>query len=89
MGFNKGYELKKFEVRWEKLRVEYAAAGMTEEAIQQMYRYDRQTFNVERTYIERTQELANLSLGMTVKIVIGLCCPTARDTHPNRTEGFC
>ena len=58
MGFNKGYELKKFEVRWEKLRVEYAAAGMTEEAIQQMYRYDRQTFNVERTCIERTQELA-------------------------------
>ena len=58
MGFNKGYELKKFEARWEKLRAEYVAAGMTEEAIQQMYRYDRQTFNVERTYIERTQELA-------------------------------
>ena len=58
MGFNKGYELKKFEAHWEKLRVEYAAAGMTEDAIQQMYNYDRQTFNVERTYIERTQELS-------------------------------
>ena len=56
MGFNKGYELKKFEAHWAKLRVEYAAAGMTEDAIQQMYSYDRQTFNVERTYIERTQE---------------------------------
>ena len=52
----KGYELKKFEAHWEKLRIEYAAAGMTEEAIQKMYDYDRQQFNSERTFIERTQE---------------------------------
>ena len=45
MSFNKGYELKKFEAHWEKLRIEYAAAGMTEEAIQKMYDYDRQQFN--------------------------------------------
>mgnify|MGYP006878331680 CR=1 FL=1 len=32
MSFNKGYELKKFEAHWEKLRIEYAAAGMTEDA---------------------------------------------------------
>ena len=32
MSFNKGYELKKFEAHWEKLRIEYAAAGMTKEA---------------------------------------------------------
>ena len=56
MSFNKGYELKKFEARWEKLRIEYAAAGMTEEAIQKMYDYDRQQFNSERTFVERTQE---------------------------------
>ena len=56
MSFNKGYELKKFEAHWEKLRVEYAAAGMTEDAIQKMYDYDRQQFNSERTFIERTQE---------------------------------
>ena len=37
MSFNKGYELKKFEAHWEKLRIEYAAAGMTKEAIQKMY----------------------------------------------------
>ena len=42
MSFNKGYELKKFEAHWEKLRIEYAAAGMTKEAIQKMYDYDRQ-----------------------------------------------
>ena len=57
MSFNKGYELKKFEAHWEKLRIEYAAAGMTEEAIQKMYDYDRLQFNSERTFIERTQEL--------------------------------
>ena len=56
MSFNKGYELKKFEAHWEKLRIEYAAAGMTEEAIQKMYDYDRQQFNSERTFIERMQE---------------------------------
>jgi len=56
MSFNKGYELKKFEAHWEKLRIEYADAGMTEDAIQKMYDYDRQQFNSERTFIERTQE---------------------------------
>ena len=56
MSFNKGYELKKFEAHWEKLRIEYAAAGMTEEAIQKMYDYDRLQFNSERTFIARTQE---------------------------------
>ena len=58
MSFNKGYELKKFEAHWEKLRIEYAAAGMTEEAIQKMYNYDRQQFNAERAHLERTQELS-------------------------------
>ena len=48
--------MKKFEAHWEKLRIEYAAAGMTEDAIQKMYDYDRQQFNSERTFIERTQE---------------------------------
>ena len=51
MAFNKGYELKKFEAHWEKLRIEYAAAGMAEDAIQKMYDYDRQQFNSERTCI--------------------------------------
>lgn len=32
------------------------AAGMTEDTIQKMYDYDRQQFNSERTFVERTQE---------------------------------
>ena len=55
MSFNKVYELKKFEAHWEKLCIEYATAGMTGDAIQKMYDYDRQQFNSERTFIERTQ----------------------------------
>ena len=58
MSFNKGYELKKIEAHWEKLRIEYAAAGMTEDVIQKMYDYDRQQFNAERAHLERTQELS-------------------------------
>lgn len=44
MSFNKGYELKKFEAHWEKLRIEYAAAGMMEDAIQKMYDYEAYPF---------------------------------------------
>ena len=40
MSFDKGYELKKFEAHWEKLRIEYVAAGMMEDAIQKMYAYE-------------------------------------------------
>ena len=52
MSFNKGYELKKFEAHWEKLCIEYATAGMTGDAIQKMYDYDRQQFNSE-AYLHR------------------------------------
>ena len=44
MSFNKGYELKKFEAHWEKLRIEYAAAGMMEDAVQKMYDYEAHPF---------------------------------------------
>ena len=70
MSFNKGYELKKFEAHWEKLCIEYAAAGMTEEAIQKMYDYDRQQFNSERTFVERTQEFTDVLVGRTVANLI-------------------
>lgn len=31
MGFNYGYEKKKFDSRWKRLEVEYCDAGMSEE----------------------------------------------------------
>ena len=84
MSFNKGYELKKFEAHWEKLRIEYAAAGMTEDAIQKMYDYDRQQFNAERAHLERMQELSTdtfecfdiKQLGKQLK-KLGMLLPTA------------
>lgn len=55
MRFNKGYEWKKFEDGWERLRREYAAAGMDEAAIASMYEFDRGVFNSDRRYAEHTQ----------------------------------
>jgi RNA polymerase sigma factor (sigma-70 family) len=57
MSFNNGLERKKFEAAWKKLRVEYAAAGMDEAAVEAMYQFDLDTFNSERRYAEHTQEL--------------------------------
>ena len=48
MGFNNGLERKKFEARWSRLRVEYAASGMDENMITAMYEFDRQTFNSDQ-----------------------------------------
>ena len=59
MSFNKGYELKKFEAHWEKLRIEYAAAGMTKEAIQKMYEYDLAVFNDDRAHHRYDVEIPN------------------------------
>ena len=36
MGFNYGYEKKKFDSRWKRLEVEYCDAGMSEEQIAAM-----------------------------------------------------
>ena len=58
MKFNKGYEWKKFEEEWKRLRGEYAAAGMDETAIDAMYEFDRGVFNSNRRYAEHTQEVS-------------------------------
>lgn len=39
MGFNYGYEKKKFDSRWKRLEVEYCDAGMSEEQIAAMKEY--------------------------------------------------
>ena len=55
MSFNNGRERRKFEAAWKKLRMEYAAAGMDAEAIEEMYQFDLETFRSERRYAEHTQ----------------------------------
>ncbi|MCI9279070.1 MAG: sigma-70 family RNA polymerase sigma factor [Lachnospiraceae bacterium] len=57
MGFNYGLEKKKFDGEWERLRREYAAAGMDEAAIEAMHEFDWQIFKRERTYCRHTQQV--------------------------------
>jgi DNA-directed RNA polymerase specialized sigma24 family protein len=54
MGFNYAEEKKKFDQEWEKLKVEYEQAGMSDEAIQKMHDYDWKEFLARRVYYNRT-----------------------------------
>ncbi len=45
MGFNNGFEHVRLENKWKKLRIQYREAGMSEEAIQEMYNFDVQVVN--------------------------------------------
>lgn len=55
MGFNYGFEKKKFEKEWKKLREEYSNSGMSEEDIQKMYEYDLRVFNRKRADAKHEQ----------------------------------
>ena len=54
MSFNNGNERRKLNAKWEKLRVQYREAGMSEEAIQAMYEFDLGVLNSERAYDANT-----------------------------------
>lgn len=57
MEFNYGAEKKKFEDAWKQLAITYAEAGMSPEAIQEMYEYDWDRFKAARVEALHTQEL--------------------------------
>lgn len=65
MGFYYAKEKKNFELQWKSLRKQYEAAGMSQEAIQAMYEYDRSVFNGERGYLNHTQDIAMPSFDNT------------------------
>lgn len=58
MRFYYATEKKNFELQWKSLRKHYEASGMSQEAIQAMYEYDRSVFNGERVYLNHTQDIA-------------------------------
>ena len=60
MGFNYGYEKKKFEKEWAKLRETYREAGMSEEAIQKLYDFDLKAFNRKRSDIKHEQSINSI-----------------------------
>ena len=57
MGFNYGYEKKKFDSRWKRLEVEYCDAGMSEEQIAAMKAYDWAWFCSQRVFQNHTQPI--------------------------------
>lgn len=57
MSWNNGKERKLFEKRQEVLAEQYRAVGMTEEQIQQMYKFDLAVFRSERVFYTHTQAL--------------------------------
>lgn len=59
MSYNHGLEERIFENQWKKNAEEYRKLGMTEEQIAVIYEFDRQVFNSDRRYRERTTELYN------------------------------
>lgn len=67
MGFYYAKEKKNFELQWKSLRKQYEAAGMSQEAIQAMYEYDRSVFNRERAYLNHTQDIAMPSFDNTAE----------------------
>lgn len=57
MSYNHGLEEKIFEEQWKKTAEEYRKSGMTEEQIAAIYEFDREVFNSDRRYRERTINL--------------------------------
>lgn len=55
MKFNVGLENKRFIKRWNRLEEEYRAAGMTEEAIEEMRIFDWNEFKSRRRFSEHNQ----------------------------------
>jgi len=55
MKFNNGLERKRFNDNWVKLRMEYLKAGMDEETINKMWKYDLEEYNSRRVFLERNQ----------------------------------
>jgi len=61
MKFNNGLEKKKFEIRWESMRKEYAEAGMSVYAINKMYEYDCKMYLNERKFCDHNQYMSSVN----------------------------
>ena len=64
MGFNYAKEKQKFETHWKVIRKQYEAAGMGQDAIQELHDFDWDWFKSRRRYINH---LSDLSDGVTVE----------------------
>ena len=62
MSFNYGLERKKFDAEWVRLRKEYAEAGMSKAAIEEMYQFDLAAFNRKRADANHEQPLDGMQV---------------------------
>lgn len=62
MKFNYQTERIKFDSKWDKLQKEYRAAGMSDDAIEEMWQYDWDEFKKERVFSVHNQYLSNIDL---------------------------
>ena len=63
MGFNYAHEKARFDREWKKTQQTYRAAGINEEAIQEMHDFDWSLFKKERIYQLHTQKLEGTDFG--------------------------
>lgn len=64
MGFNYAKEKQEFEKSWKVIRHQYEAAGMNQDAIEELHDFDWDWFKSRRRYINH---LSDLSDGVTVE----------------------
>lgn len=57
MAYNHAREEKKFREEWKRKETEYRKLGMTDEQIQEIYKFEREVFNSDRRYYENTIDL--------------------------------
>ena len=73
MGFNYAHEKARFDREWEKTQQTYRAAGINEEAIQEMHDFDWSLFKKERIYQLHTQKLEGAGFcnedGLSIKTI--------------------
>lgn len=75
MNYNSGNARRNFYAKWDKLREEYRAAGMKEDAIQKMYEYDLAVFNDDRATIVMMLRFRVQTIPKIGTIMLTLCEP--------------
>lgn len=59
MRYNHASAEKDFKEQWKKAEKKYRQLGMTEEQINELYKFERDTFNSNRRFYENTVELCD------------------------------
>ena len=61
MTYNHNYELRLLDQKYQENRTLWLSLGMSEDAIREMYRFDRAVINRDRSYYSHTRQLESFS----------------------------